>query len=53
MQEGKVVKVTANTQWTLQIPTGTSWVTTNTLSAALVRDLTFTAQANTAGETET
>jgi len=46
----KVVKVTANTQWTLQIPTGTSWVTTNTLSGSTSADLTFIAQANTAGD---
>jgi len=46
----KIVKVTANTPWTLQIPSSASWLIVNTASGSTNADLTFTVQANTAGE---
>ena len=46
----KVVKVTANTPWTLQIPSSASWLIVNTLNGSTNADLTFSVQANTAGD---
>ncbi|MCE5320707.1 MAG: M64 family metallo-endopeptidase [Bacteroidales bacterium] len=46
----KIVKVTANTPWTLQIPSSASWLSVNTASGSTSGDLTFTVQANTAGD---
>lgn len=46
----KIVKVTANTPWTLQIPSSASWLIVNAASGSTNADLTFTVQANTAGE---
>ena len=46
----KIVRVTANTPWTLQIPSSASWLSVNTASGSTGADLTFTVQANTAGD---
>jgi len=46
----KIVKLTANTPWTLQIPSSASWLIVNAASGSTNADLTFTVQANTAGE---
>ena len=46
----KIVKVTANTPWTLQIASGVSWLSVNSTSGTANTDLTFTAQANISGD---
>jgi len=49
----RIVKVTANIPWTLQIPSSASWLSVNTASGSTNADITFTAQANTAGDRTT
>lgn len=46
----KIVKVTANTPWTLQIASNTSWLSVSSNSGTANTDLTFTAQANISGD---
>ncbi len=46
----KIVKVTSNTPWTLQIPSSASWLSVNNASGSAGADLTFTVQVNTAGD---
>lgn len=46
----KIVKVTSNTPWTLQISSSASWLSVNTASGSAGADLTFTVLANTAGD---
>lgn len=46
----KIVKVTANTPWTLQIASSTPWLSVSSNSGTASTDLTFTAQANMSGD---
>ncbi|EKE04569.1 MAG: hypothetical protein ACD_20C00049G0006, partial [uncultured bacterium] len=46
----KIVKVTTNTPWSLQVPSETSWISVSSVSGSTNADLTFSAQVNLNGD---